>query len=267
MFATTIGFLIVVLAPGHDGDSSISITDVQREIKQGLVVQIPTGSSDYFNVAHAVQPGIGNSDEVVDGLPVTGISVSVADFGSGRTYPTVGIFASNLGLDPTGATPDLASPIVALASPPNPAPPLFTSVFFDTPEGTIAAGSTRAHATLQLPPGDSGLLAVGGSSGTVPTGTSYFTSDGYATTAKPLVGFDLGLNVEQDNSATTSCKPADRKPHGRLRVSSGGPIEHGKGDVLATAVKVGDPFELAFFGPQLGDRLRLYVASGCTGFA
>src|SRR5262245_34877313 len=92
----------------------------------GWVVQFPTGSSDYFNLADPVYHGVGIPDScVIDDKPLCAIGVSVADFGSGRTYATIGLFSPNIALDPTGLTPDLASPILAVSSPALSPPPLF----------------------------------------------------------------------------------------------------------------------------------------------
>jgi hypothetical protein len=69
---------------GQDEDSTIWVSDMKGAADSGWVVSIPAGNSDYFSVSHAVIPGKGDSEQLVDGLPVSGISVSIADFGSER---------------------------------------------------------------------------------------------------------------------------------------------------------------------------------------
>ena len=235
----------------------------------GWVVQFPTGSSDYFDSTFVVVPGIGNGEDgnIGLGLPTTGVAISVTDFGSGRTYGLIGNFQSNLTLDGSGETPDLAAPIGGtLTSPPLSPPPLFQFVSFDLAEGGIPGGTTRLHVVAQLPPGDSGLLGIGADSGSTGTtgGLSGFTTDGYTTPSIGASFLDFGLSTGQDNSATTSCKQADRKPHGRLRASN---LQQGvgEGDKLTVTVKAGDTLNLAFFGTKSGDKLRLYFnVAPCT---
>jgi hypothetical protein len=232
----------------------------------GWVVGFPTGPSDYFNVGFSVIPGIGNNQgAVTGGLECECISVNVTDFGSGLTYTTVGTFGSNLGVDPSGGTPDLSNPITS-ANPTGSlgSPPLFAQVNFPTAGvGTIPGGTTTVHAVVQLPSGDSGLLGVGADSGTG-NGTSGFTTDGYSTPSILLSFLDFGINPGQDNSHTTSCKQADRKPHGRLRASN--LIQGiGEGDQLTTTVKAGDTLNLLFLGTKTGDKFRLYFnVAPCT---
>jgi hypothetical protein len=255
--------LAIAVAPafaGHNADSTIWVTDTRGPCDSGWVVVFPTGTSDYYGVSHNVVAGIPDSEDVAQGMPLTGVSVSVADFASGRTYPTVGVYLS---VDPAQTQPDLSTPIVQTFSPVHGSPVLFTYVGFETAEGAIPTGTTRVHAVAQLPPGDSGLLGIGADS-TVGQGTSSFTSDGYATPAIIASFIDAGINPGQDNSATTSCKSGDRKPHGRLRASN---LRQGiaEGDKLTTTVKAGDTLNLAFFGSKSGDKLRLYFnVSPCT---
>jgi hypothetical protein len=198
-------------------------------------------------------------------LPITGIAVSVADFGSGRTYAVVGLYNPNLVLDSSGNTPDLSNPLTYAVSPPLTPPPLFDYVTYDLPDATIPAGSTKIHSVVELPPGDSGLLTVGGDSNTTHLGlaTSGFTTDGYATPAIMMSFIDIGLNPGQDNSTTVSCKAEEREPHGRLRVSNPTQLI-GSGDRLSLTIRAGDPIQLAFFGPQIGDMARLYCTLAPT---
>lgn len=247
------------------GDSTIWSATKGNVIDSGWVVGFPTGSSDFFDATYGVTAGIGNLEgaTVAGGLKVDGIAVSVSDFGSGRTYATVGVFNSNLSVDPSGETPDLSSAISSAISPTLSPPALFQFVPFTLSANSIPSGATKTHAVVQLPPGDSGLLGVGADSG-AGTGSSGFTTDGYTTPSIGLSFLDFGQNVGQDNSATTSCKQADRKPHGRLRASN--LVQGiGEGDKLTATVKSGDTLNLAFFGSKTGDKFRLYFnVSPCT---
>src|SRR5262245_2141846 len=102
--------LLLTLSPtvlaGHDGESTLWVTDLQGAIDSGWIVSVPTGPSDYFNTAHKVVPGLDNSEQIVDGLPITGLALAVSDFGSSNTFPVVGVYYSNTALDPTDCTPD-----------------------------------------------------------------------------------------------------------------------------------------------------------------
>src|SRR5262245_22674420 len=117
----------LALARG-DAESTIWVTNVDGTIDGGWVVGFPTGSSDFFSNRYTVVPGSGNSESVVDGLPITGIALSVADYQSGRKFPIVGVFYSNLTIDPSGITPDLGQPISSVTSPPISAPHLLAFV-------------------------------------------------------------------------------------------------------------------------------------------
>src|SRR5262245_25244314 len=104
---------------GHNADSTIWSGPKGGLCDSAWVVTFPTGPSDYFDQTFTVNPGSSVALNTENGdlngvLPFTGVSVSVADFGSGRNYPLVGVFASNLVLDPSGETPDLSSAIVSL---------------------------------------------------------------------------------------------------------------------------------------------------------
>jgi hypothetical protein len=248
---------------GDVEDSTIWVTNVLGRVDSAWAVSDPTGPSDYFSVAHHVEPGNANVAVLAEALPIVGVSVSVADFGSGRTFPTVGVYRPNLTLDPTGITPDLVAPIVEIPSPPNPAPPLFTFVPFETGEGLIPPGSAGVVAAVKMPEGDSGLLLVGGSTFVV-TKRSGYTSDAFTSPAIPLDPVDLGINAGQDNLAGTSCKSSDRRPNGRLRVWRRTP-DVGRGDRLLSLIAPGETLNLAFFGTMPGDRFRMYLAPSPCG--
>lgn len=177
-------------------DMVINKTDGNYE--GGWVVQIPSGSSDYFNVRTDAAGGTG----------AAGIHVNVADFGSSTPFPYVGITGSNTSLDPTGNTPDLSTTygdnLGGLSSWLTGS--TFVSVnnqFSSSANVSLGAGT---HVVLQFPPFDPGLLGVGGDSdtrvrggdespgtGSNPFDSSYFTLDGYSTAAAGPTPDDHGM--------------------------------------------------------------------------
>jgi hypothetical protein len=230
----------------------------------GWVVQFPTGSSDYFSAAYAAVVTLNvEGGTVSKALPIKSVGVSVADFTSGLNYPTIGVFRPNIGLDATGNTPDLSLPIATPSSTPlPPGTPLFQYLNYDTSaQVTIPAADATTVGVVQLPPGDSGLLGVGADANASTLQTSGYTLDGYATPSITLSFLDFGISIGQDNTATNSCKPADRVPHGRLRAQKLLPVGIENGDHLTTTVAGGDTLNLGFFGSKSGDKWRIYFAT------
>src|SRR5262245_19928280 len=83
-------------------------------IDTGWVVTIPTLTSDWFSVAYNITAGVADNDDrqFINGhMSVTGLGLSVADFGTTQTYTEVGVFRPNRPLDPSGLTPNLSLPI------------------------------------------------------------------------------------------------------------------------------------------------------------
>jgi hypothetical protein len=260
----SVASLAIVALPALAQDGRITVSQVHGAMDSGWVVAIPAGSNDYFNVAVPVStPALGNFDQALAlGLDITGVCVSVADFSSSFTYPIVGVFETNSALSNT--TPDLTLPVGGPSiSPPNPHPPLFDWVYFQTPKTSIPVGSNELHAVVQFPPGDSGTLGVGSDSNASAVGTSAFTTDGYTTPAIVATFIDMCLAPVQANSGTSSCKQADRKPHGRLRGSNATALP--SIDRLKINIRAGDILVLKFFGTKAGDKWRLYFApSDCN---
>lgn len=170
--------------------------------ESGWVVSIPAGSSDFFNVRYD-----NNTATAV------GITVAVADFGALSTYPRLGIYGANLGVDATGNTPDLSNAFVELLS-----PSLLTGQIGPHEDVPVpATGVTGlAHVAVQFPPGDSGLMGVhadtdtsdrGGNSGPGspdPFDASFFTTDGYSSVAVgPFGAGDFGLGIVKDPVSST----------------------------------------------------------------
>lgn len=196
-------------------------------------------------------------------LPLKGVGVSVADFGTTATYPTVGIFSPAIVLDPTGNTPDLALPITFSSAAITPGMPLFEYQHFPTvAQPLIPAADATSLAVIQFPPGDSGLLGVGGDQQTSSLGTSGYTTDGFTTPAVMPSFLDLGIAIGQDNNVPFFPCPA---PTGRLRAQTLTSAGIMAGDHLTTIVRGGDTLNLSFFGSKAGDKWRLYFnASPCT---
>src|SRR5262245_8606041 len=213
-----IAFLAVssalLFSPGaraRTGEESVLwVTDTDGTMESAWLVNVPAGSSDFFSVAHDVVTAQ-QTEELCASLPITAISLSVADFGSATTFPRVGVYRSNLGLDPTGNTPELSLPLVQVFNPVVTPKQMFDFVEVDTPEATIPGGTTKLHAVVQLPPNDTGQLAIGADTSSTPRGTSFMSEDGYQQPAVPFFGGNLGLNIGQDNGTS--------KTDGRLRVS------------------------------------------------
>jgi hypothetical protein len=152
-------------------------------IESGWVVQVPTGSSDYFNDDFGPVPPAVNS--------VVAMSLSVLDFVTAvPAFPQAGISDANLALDPTGHTPDMAGPGLLSVI----APFTFPPGSFETTAGQFTShpcpapvpGSSfasHAHGWVQFPPGDPGLLGIGADSNALDTGHSFYTLDGFSSPA------------------------------------------------------------------------------------
>jgi hypothetical protein len=162
----------------------------------GYVVSIPSGSSDYFNVNYncLTSPGVSN---------ILDMKVAVMDFGStASAYPTTGVFDTNYTVDPSGLTPDLS---IGYQVAPFTYPPgtfastsgLMITRTFATPIAYGVFPTDDIHSVIQFPPGDSGLLGVGGDTvNTNPDWYNAWTLDGYTTPGNDFsgtAGFGLRL--------------------------------------------------------------------------
>jgi hypothetical protein len=229
-------------------------------VDSGWVVSIPALTSDSFSAAYNVTAGLADNDDrqqINGNMNVNGVGISVADFGTTQTFETIGVFRPNLPLDPTGLTPNLATPIATSGASITTGTPLFTFQFFGTTaDGDIPTGDTTAVASVEFPVGDPGLLGVGSDSTASGTGNCGFTQDNYATPTIVASFIDMGINIGQDNTNTSSCKQSARLPHGRLRCqtigSAGGGTSVTQGDKLACTVRATDTLNMAFFGTKPG---------------
>jgi hypothetical protein len=217
-------------------------TQDDGSIEGGWVVAIPAGSSDYFNVKYVPD------SKTPAGSLICGMTINVADFGASVSYPLVGKFNANLGLDPSGCTPDLGSPLGTAANPAILGPPLFTWRCVDlTPFRTPA---TPIHSVVCFPPGDPGLLGVGGDSDLNANGgqecpgmpvvhdTSGFTQDGYATPSIQFAGATWGMGCKVD------CCDSILRDGPQIRWF----FDAGCGDYCTVTRRAGDPIGLAFWG-------------------
>ena len=255
---------LAIAAAGASAQSENSTiwSNQASAIDSGWVVTFPTGSSDYFSQAFAASAALNVEVTTVSkALPIKGVGVSVADFGGSQTYPTVGVFRPNVSLDPGGNTPDLSLAIATSSESMVFGQPLFTYQDFDTTaQATIPISDATTLSVVQLPPGDSGLIAVGADSNAAP-GSSGFTQDGFSTPSITLTFLDFGMAIGQDNSVTSSCKPADRVLHGRLRCQKLTAAGIMNGDALNATIIGGDTLNLSFYGTKAGDKWRLYFAT------
>lgn len=242
LFAAAVAALFPISAMGQvdqPGDVHLQKTDGSTE--GGWVVGFPTGSSDYFNVRFD-----GPAATIVGG------TVAVADFGAGTTYPRLGAYASNLGVDPSGNTPDLGSPFVEVSSPAILGGPIGGHVDVVTAPTPVPAGPS--HCGIQLPPGDSGLLGVHGDSDASdrggnsspgspdPNDSSGFTQDGYATPGVQFSPTEFGLGTILD--------PTDGFISGNDGYFTFTVNSDLTGDFTTVTTIAGDAFGVAFFGPK-----------------
>jgi len=192
LFAAAAFGLVAIPAFAADSPQFEQATKADGSMEGGWVVAIPAGSSDYFNVRY---DGAGRS--------VRSLGISVADFGGTTSYPVVGYYNANTGLDPSGMSPDLSSPLATVASPAILGGPLFGFEAVDTADFT---SPSLFHAVVQFPPGDPGLVGVGADQdgaangggecfGPNPFDSSAFTQDGYASPAITFTGAEWGFNA------------------------------------------------------------------------
>jgi hypothetical protein len=244
LFAAASLGLCATLALGSDKPGAFQRSKTDGSIEGGWVVSIPSGSSDYFNTRY---DGTGTEGSV------TALGINVADFGGATTYPAVGFFGANTGLDPTGGTPDLN---VGLGGSPVAGPPLTGTLFnYEAVELANFSAPATYHAVVQFPPGDPGLVGVGADQDGVQDGgnespglpnpgdSSAFTQDGYSTAAIQFGGVDWGLNsLEVPISGNVN-------PKLRLTLDNADP----SGDFIRSTTRAGNDFGLAVFTSDYGN--------------
>lgn len=133
----------------------------------------PSGPSDYFSVDY---------DATLSGRTVVAMAPAIDDSSAALlpTFARVGLYGDNLGLDATGATPDMT---VVIKQVTGSATQLNRNCAFTPFTVTpITMGATNVHAVFQFTPGDSSMWLCGDSSST-PSGRSYLSADAYVTPA------------------------------------------------------------------------------------
>ena len=156
--------------------------------ESGWKVNAPTTSGDGFSVDF-------NAD--CAGKTILGVCVETFETGVVASNGYVGIYPDNLGVDATGATPDLGSPLAELLHPTglNGAAGCGSPVTYDTAD--VALGSSGVHASYSQAAGDSVLWLCADTNSPV-AGRSYFTTNNYATPAIPFsVNWVIGLGYKR----------------------------------------------------------------------
>src|SRR5262245_37000152 len=187
-------FLAPLLQARPSGDSTIWSCVVPNVPDSAFNPSFPIIS--HLSVAYAAVPTLNvEGGTVSKTMPIKSVGVSIADFGSGLSFPTIGVFRPNVGLDASGNTPDLSLPVATPSSTPlPPGIPLFQYVAYDTSaKALIPPADATTVAVVQLPPGDSGLLTVGADGNPSTLQTSGYSTDGYATPAVTLSFLDFGI--------------------------------------------------------------------------
>src|SRR5262245_18591602 len=84
---------------GDTEDNTIWITDVNQvipgnysDIDSGWLVEIPPGFDDYFAVCFNVALGLVNTEDVAEGMPITGIGVSIYMDPGTEIIPRIGVY-------------------------------------------------------------------------------------------------------------------------------------------------------------------------------
>ncbi|MFO0980560.1 MAG: hypothetical protein U1E76_02245 [Planctomycetota bacterium] len=170
-------------------DPTFGILD-DGTIENGWVVQFPAGPSDYFN--NNFGDGTGKNG-------IVGVTVAVLDFVTTTpSYASAGVSNANLGVDPTGQTPDIGGALAVVA------PFTFTSGTFATTSAQyvshavgVAGGllTTKVHGWVQFTPGEPGFLGIGADTSSPANGLSGWSLDGYATPANVVSYANWGIRV------------------------------------------------------------------------
>ncbi|MEW6746926.1 MAG: hypothetical protein AB1486_29670 [Planctomycetota bacterium] len=229
-----------VLWAGDDPVSTENVSLTDGTLEEGWVVSVPSGSFDFVNARH----------DGLSGRPVMGISVGVADFGGGASYPLVGLYDANLALDPTGDTPDFAS---GISAGPLPGGGAYLDYAYVSLGGPYYPVSEPQHVVVQLPPGDPGTLGIGLDRTGPLGGFSGWTSDGYVTLSSRL-DMDLGLNVNVDVIT-------ELQGQGEALLRTHPVAGDETGDYVTVTTYTGDDVGFAFFGPAPGMLWMLFMWS------
>jgi hypothetical protein len=164
----------ITLSSLDDPNNSFGAWD-DCSYESGWVVQIPALSSDYFCQKYGSPAGAIGGD----------LSVAVMDFGGTvSSYPSSGLAPPNLGVDASGLTPNLATPYSSFPFP-------FPALTFITTCGGMVTNAgpnfdpaAGVNSFIQFPPGDPGLVGVGGDTNGSPNpANNGWTLNGFSTPA------------------------------------------------------------------------------------
>ncbi len=178
-------------------------------------VQNPAGSRDYFNVS------VGGMNSACGGCAVTDIlSIQAAswDFcgtgtSTGPSWASIGLYGGSTA-DP--GAPDLASPVAqstTLSMAVNAADFTYPGTTYDFPDlavstSTALAGLVSGHVVAHWPTGDTCIWIASDTDGaddstsstdtcsSIPSTTSYFTSNGYSTPAVAFTSANWMMRIE-----------------------------------------------------------------------
>ncbi len=177
--------LAIVVIAGAVGAQTVDSRCIQCKIEwDGSAdscwkVSNPSTSSDAFNV---------DLDNRCTGLQVVAICAEFCDTNpaAGAAPGFLSINPDNLGVDPSGATPDKLNPCSAVVKPTGQPGTFCTDIVaYNVPDKCL--GSTDLHVVQGWCPGDASLWLCADSSGHC-FAHSYFTTDCYAT---PALGFTV----------------------------------------------------------------------------
>jgi hypothetical protein len=208
-FLFTVAVVGLAATPVLAGDGKIC-TKTDGSSESNWIVQSPAGSSDYFNVRFDVA----DCDKDGDGdAGICGQHQKTFDFSVGTPFPLIGTFLPNLGLDPSGNTPDLGALVAGSANDPGALHGgVGQSWCFNFPTVKFSALGGTVHAVACFPPGDPAGVGVSADSDTGAKGgdecpgqpnpfdSSGFTLDGYSTPAIAFGSGDFHLNLLIDPS-------------------------------------------------------------------
>ncbi|MEW6747045.1 MAG: hypothetical protein AB1486_30280 [Planctomycetota bacterium] len=218
---------------------TLNETHTDGTLESAWVVQIPAGSSDFFNQCY----------EGCAGRPITGVTLGSADFGAATGYPMAGLFDANFTLDPAGNTPDLAS---GRSTGPIPGGGGVFHWVYAPFDATYVPVNEPQHVVVQFPPGDPGLLAIGADTSEPAEVFNGWSFDGYQTPANGF-DFDFALNLNIDVIAELQ-----GQNDGCLRLTNGS--DEMTGDFTELTVQAGDPLGFVFFAGSPGTLWLLFLS-------
>ncbi|MEW6746188.1 MAG: hypothetical protein AB1486_25895 [Planctomycetota bacterium] len=180
------------------------------------------------------------------GRPINGVSIAAHDYSEGASFALVGLFEANLGLDPTGNTPDLNHGITTVD-------PVFggdLDYVYATFGGTYTPSSDPQHVVVQMNPDDFGLY-VGCDEDEPRGGFSGWTSDGYMTPASDAwadLGMSVNIDVCQEFAGTAGRLGLCRK------------LTDESGDFVTATTLIDEDLGAVFFAPASGSLWMLFLS-------